>query len=45
MGRVPLGRRNFFQDRRRVALTSAGVAVALLLVIVLQGIFAGRCTK
>lgn len=41
MRRVPLGRRNFFQDRRRVALTSAGVAVALLLVLVLQGIFAG----
>ena len=41
MRRVPLGRRNFFQDRRRVALTSGGVAVALLLVLLLQGIFAG----
>ena len=38
---VPLGRRDFFQDRRRVALTSGGVAVALLLVLLLQGIFAG----
>jgi len=39
--RVPLARRNLFQDRRRVLLSTGGVAVALLLVLVLGGIFAG----
>jgi len=38
---VPLARRNLFQDRRRAALAVSGVAVSLLLVLVLQGIFAG----
>jgi putative ABC transport system permease protein len=38
---VPLARRNLFQDRRRVLLSTGGVAVALLLVLVLGGIFAG----
>ena len=38
---VPLARRNLFQDRRRVLLSTGGVAVALLLVLVLSGIFAG----
>jgi putative ABC transport system permease protein len=38
---VPLARRNLFQDRRRAALAVGGVAVALLLVFVLQGIFDG----
>ncbi len=38
---VPLARRNLFQERRRAVLAVAGVAVALLLVLVLQGIFAG----
>ena len=41
MGKVPLARRNFFQDRRRAVLSVTGVAVALLLVLVLDGIFAG----
>jgi putative ABC transport system permease protein len=40
-GGVPLARRNLFQDRRRVLLSTGGVAVALLLVLVLGGIFAG----
>ena len=40
-GRVPLARRNLFQDRRRAGLSVAGVGVALLLVLVLQSIFAG----
>src|SRR6266545_350581 len=39
--RVPLARRNLFQERRRAALAVAGVAMALLLVLVLQGIFDG----
>ena len=40
-GRVPLGRRALFQDRRRAALAAGGVAAALLLVLMLQGIFDG----
>lgn len=39
--RVPLARRNLFQDRRRALLATLGVAVALLLVLVLDGVFAG----
>jgi putative ABC transport system permease protein len=38
---VPLARRNLFQDPRRVLLSTGGVAVALLLVLILGGIFAG----
>jgi putative ABC transport system permease protein len=38
---VPLARRNLFQDHRRLLLSTGGVAVALLLVLVLGGIFAG----
>jgi putative ABC transport system permease protein len=41
MRRVPLARRNLFQDRRRAGLAVAGLAVAMLLVLVLDGIFAG----
>lgn len=39
--RVPLARRNLFQDRRRAALAVSGVAAAFLLVLVLNGVFAG----
>ncbi len=39
--RVPLARRYLFGERRRAILATAGVAVALLLVLVLDGIFAG----
>lgn len=38
---VPVGRRFLFAERRRAALTVMGVATALLLVLVLRGIFAG----
>ena len=38
---VPLARRSLFQDRRRALLTTSGVACALLLVLMLQGIFDG----
>ena len=41
MRRVPLARRNLFQDRRRAALAVSGIAVALVLVLVLNGVFAG----
>ena len=40
-GRVPLARKNLFQDRRRASLAVAGVAASLVLVLVLEGIFAG----
>lgn len=39
--RVPLARRNLFQDRRRAALSVLGVAASLLLVLVLNGVFSG----
>jgi len=38
---VPLARKALFQDRRRAGLAAAGVAAALLLVLMLQGIFDG----
>ena len=40
-GQVPLARRALFQDRRRATLATGGVAAALLLVLMLQGIFDG----
>lgn len=45
MRRVPLARRNFFQDRRRASLSIGGVAVALLLVLVLEAVFAGAIVQ
>ena len=44
-GRVPVGRRVLFADRRRGALTVAGVAAALLLVLVLEAVFAGALQR
>lgn len=38
---VPLARRVLFAERRRAVLSVAGVAAALLLVLLLDGIFAG----
>jgi putative ABC transport system permease protein len=38
---VPIARRNLFQDRRRTTLAVSGLAVSLLLVLVLDGVFAG----
>ncbi|HSE71739.1 MAG TPA: ABC transporter permease [Nocardioidaceae bacterium] len=38
---MPVGRRFLFAEHRRAALTVLGVAAALLLVLVLRGIFAG----
>lgn len=40
-GRVPLARRHVFHDRRRAALSVLGVSGPLLLVLLLDGIFAG----
>jgi putative ABC transport system permease protein len=42
---VPLARRNLFQDRRRAVLSVSGVASALLLVLILQGIFVGAMAQ
>jgi putative ABC transport system permease protein len=41
MRNVAVGRRNLFAERRRAALGVLGVAVALLLILALDGIFAG----
>jgi putative ABC transport system permease protein len=40
-GRIPLARKNLFQDRRRAVLAVGGVAASLVLVLVLDGVFAG----
>lgn len=40
-GRISLARKNLFQDRRRALLAISGVASSLVLVLVLNGIFAG----
>lgn len=42
---VPIGRRFLFADRRRAALTVLGVAAALLLVLLMEGIFAGAVNQ
>lgn len=41
MARVPLARKNLFHDRRRAFLAVVGVGLSLVLVLVLDGIFAG----
>ena len=41
MAGVPVGRRNLFAERRRAVLGVAGVATALLLVLAINGLFAG----
>ena len=40
-GRVPLARKNLLEDRRRAVLAVGGVATSLVLVLVLDGVFAG----
>lgn len=40
-GRVSLARKNLFQDRRRALLAITGVGASLVLVLVLDGVFAG----
>ncbi len=40
-GRVSLARKNLFQDRRRALLAVGGMGASLVLVLVLDGIFAG----
>lgn len=42
---VPVGRRVLFADRRRGALTVVGVAAALLLVLILDAVFAGAIAR
>ena len=41
MGRVPIARRSLFSERRRAFLGVGGVVLALLIVLALDGIFAG----
>ena len=45
MGQVPVGRRSLFAERRRAVLGIAGVATALLLVLVVDAIFAGAMQR
>ena len=45
MSRVPVGRRSLFVERRRTFLGIAGVATALLLVLVIDGVFAGAMQR
>ena len=40
-GRVPLGRRNLLADRRRLAASVAGVGLAVMLILLLDGMWAG----
>ena len=44
-GRVPLARRILFADRRRATLAAFGIATALVLVLALDGIFAGAMSQ
>ena len=44
-GRVPIGRRFLFTDRRHAVLSVLGVAASLLLVLLLGGIFAGAIDR
>jgi putative ABC transport system permease protein len=41
MNRVPVGRRNLFADRRRLAASVVGVGLAVMLILLLNGIWAG----
>ena len=38
---VPVGRRNLFADRRRLVISVVGVAAALALIRLLQGLWLG----
>jgi putative ABC transport system permease protein len=44
-GRVPLARRYVFAERRRAAMATVAIAVAFLLVLILDGIFAGAMSQ
>jgi putative ABC transport system permease protein len=41
MGRVPLARRNLLADRRRLAASITGVGLAVMLILLLDGLWAG----
>ncbi len=41
IGRVPVARRNVFADRRRLATSVLGVAAAIALILLLQGLWSG----
>lgn len=40
-GRVPLARRNLFADRRRLAASVVGVGLAVMLILLLDGLWSG----
>ncbi len=40
-GRVPLARRNLFAEPRRLAASAAGVGMAIMLILLLDGLWAG----
>ncbi len=42
---VPLARRNLFTERRRLVASAAGVGLALMLILLLDGLWAGIDTK
>ena len=44
-GRVPLARRYVFAEHRRAVMATAAIAVAFLLVLILDGIFAGAMSQ
>jgi putative ABC transport system permease protein len=41
VGRVPLARRNLLADRRRLVVSVAGVGLAVMLILLLDGLWAG----
>lgn len=41
MRRVPLARRNLFADRRRLVASVVGVGLAMMLILLLEGMWAG----
>jgi putative ABC transport system permease protein len=46
MGReVPVGRRNLFSDRRRVAVSLLGVGLAVALLLLIQGLWSGTLER
>lgn len=45
MMRVPIARRNLFQSRTRLVMSVGGVALAALLVLALDGVFAGSADQ
>jgi putative ABC transport system permease protein len=45
VGTVPVGRRNLFSDRRRVAVSLLGVGLAVALMLLIQGLWSGTLRR